>query len=222
MGTPTLISSETILLAYFFIFLIAYGLAVEFVPQVVKGRGDVLIFLRKHKAFHSQNSSLHEEKNDVTSRDPRGEAKQITHLSRTTTKLGKQEDCFTWDKIQYQIPVRGGSKSLLTDIHGFVKPGTMTGKSYSLPLSPHTYTILTKSNSIDGRIRRRQNNPPQRPRPTNPHRRCPWLNPHKWSPTRFYLRSRNRLCGKLRCTSQRIHCSRNIEIFSSVETANAC
>jgi len=118
-----------ILLAYFLTLIIVYGLAVEFIPQVVKGRGDVLIFLRQHKTPQSEKRRLEEEKHDIPSpQDSAAEDVQIANLTRAPTKLEIKKEAFTWDKIQYQIPVKGGSKTLLTDIHGFVKPGTMTGK----------------------------------------------------------------------------------------------
>jgi ATP-binding cassette subfamily G (WHITE) protein 2 (PDR) len=126
-----------ILLAFFFSLMIVYGLAVEFVPQVVKGRGDVLIFLKQQKTPIGQNRRPKQEKQEVASpQDSASEAGQIANLTRTPTKLEISKEAFTWDKIQYQIPVKGGSKTLLTDIDGFVKPGTMTGKL--IPYSPHT------------------------------------------------------------------------------------
>ncbi|KAJ1992935.1 ATP-binding cassette transporter snq2, partial [Coemansia thaxteri] len=33
---------------------------------------------------------------------------------------------FTWDNISYTVPVKGGERQLLTDVSGYVKPGTMT------------------------------------------------------------------------------------------------
>jgi len=125
---------------------------VEFVPQVVKGRGDVLIFLRQQKIPPGDNRSVEEEKQGVASpQDLASDAGQITDLTRAPTKLEIRKEAFTWDIIQYQIPVKGGSKPLLTDIHGFVKPGTMTGKPNFYP----THIYHTHNNSIDGRIRRR-------------------------------------------------------------------
>lgn len=43
---------------------------------------------------------------------------------RVTTKFeGKP---FTWEQINYHVPVPGGTRRLLHDVYGFVKPGTMT------------------------------------------------------------------------------------------------
>ncbi|KUJ23287.1 uncharacterized protein LY89DRAFT_777066 [Mollisia scopiformis] len=107
-----------ILLAFFVGLVVAYGLVVEFVPQVEKGRGDVLIFLRrkKHTALE-KNPPLPSGVTPTTSRLPTLNDLPIARV---------EQECFTWDKLEYQIPIRGGAKTLLTDIQGYVKPGTMT------------------------------------------------------------------------------------------------
>jgi ATP-binding cassette, subfamily G (WHITE), member 2, SNQ2 len=120
-----------ILIGYFMFFLALYGLAVEFVPQVVKGKGDILIFLRhgKRKAGSnkiSEKKTLESDTNNaahLASSDANGPRKRSGF-----GKLKRSQDSFTWDKIEYQIPVKGGMKTLLTGIHGFVKPGSMTGR----------------------------------------------------------------------------------------------
>ena len=33
---------------------------------------------------------------------------------------------FTWEKVNYVVPVPGGTKRLLHDIYGYIKPGTLT------------------------------------------------------------------------------------------------
>ena len=43
---------------------------------------------------------------------------------RTTTKVNGKP--FTWEKINYHVPVAGGTRRLLHDVFGYVKPGTMT------------------------------------------------------------------------------------------------
>ena len=111
-------------------FFILYGLAVEFVPQVAKGKGDILIFLRRGrgKAGRNKRTENQAQENDRTTSAkmaPPSEAgpRELDGFG----KLERSQDSFTWDKIDYQIPVKGGAKTLLTGIHGFVKPGSMTG-----------------------------------------------------------------------------------------------
>ena len=33
---------------------------------------------------------------------------------------------FTWEKLNYTVPVPGGTRRLLHDVYGYVKPGTLT------------------------------------------------------------------------------------------------
>ena len=132
-----------ILLAFFVVLTIAYGLAVEFVPQVVKGRGDVLVFLKQQKDIEGPERALEEEKQDIAPESNlASQAGRVANLTRTSTKLEFRKEAFTWDKLQYQIPIKTGVKALLTDIHGFVKPGQMTGRpiSHSPKHTLHSYS----------------------------------------------------------------------------------
>ncbi|KAH8684346.1 putative ABC multidrug transporter [Tricladium varicosporioides] len=105
-----------ILVAFFVFFLVAYGIAVEYVPQVEKGRGDVLIWIREGA------------KSRKTQPEPaiKMKAKMTRTNSLAFAGLDRSEKSFTWSNIKYDIPVRGESKTLLAGINGFVKPGTMT------------------------------------------------------------------------------------------------
>lgn len=40
--------------------------------------------------------------------------------------LPKHENIFTWKGLCYDIPIKGGTKRLLDDVSGWVKPGTLT------------------------------------------------------------------------------------------------
>jgi ABC-type multidrug transport system ATPase subunit len=33
---------------------------------------------------------------------------------------------FTWERLNYTVPVPGGTRRLLHDVNGYVKPGTLT------------------------------------------------------------------------------------------------
>lgn len=110
-------------------FFVLYGFAVEFVPQVVKGKGDILIFLRHGKRKNKNKRAEKEGQEGVTKKpaNPTSSGEIEPEQQTGFDKLKRSQDCFTWDKIDYQIPVKGGTKTLLTEVHGFVKPGSMTG-----------------------------------------------------------------------------------------------
>lgn len=40
--------------------------------------------------------------------------------------IAKNESIFTWQNVTYTIPVKGGTKTLLKDVQGYVKPGKLT------------------------------------------------------------------------------------------------
>jgi ATP-binding cassette subfamily G (WHITE) protein 2 (SNQ2) len=44
----------------------------------------------------------------------------------TFDNLEKVEDLFTWQHLQYTVPIEGGMKRLLDDVTGFVAPGKLT------------------------------------------------------------------------------------------------
>ncbi len=39
---------------------------------------------------------------------------------------GPHRRTFTWENINYHVPVPGGTRRLLHDVSGYVKPGTVT------------------------------------------------------------------------------------------------
>lgn len=39
---------------------------------------------------------------------------------------GVHRRTFTWESINYHVPVPGGTRRLLHDVFGYVKPGTVT------------------------------------------------------------------------------------------------
>ena len=120
-----------ILIGYVLFFFVLYGLAVEFVPQVAKGRGDILIFLRrgreKGKHGNRPGSQSQGSYTAASAKQPSPSGKG-PETSNGFEKLKRSQDTFTWENIEYQIPVKGGTKTLLTGIYGFVRPGSMTGR----------------------------------------------------------------------------------------------
>ena len=119
-----------ILIAFFLFFVVAYGLAVEFIPQIEKGRGDVLIFLRRRKGQLEGDLPKEKPRDDIET----GQIKDQNSTESTSAnptkpnKLERKEANFTWRKLEYEIPVKAGIKILLTAINGYIATGTMTGE----------------------------------------------------------------------------------------------
>lgn len=88
------------------------ALAAEFLNPVAGG-GDVLLFKRGHLP-----SSLDDAEEKVASKQDLADA--FAGLTEG------EPDVFSWQNVNYTVPVKGGTRQLLNNIQGYVKPGTMT------------------------------------------------------------------------------------------------
>lgn len=53
--------------------------------------------------------------------------KKIHDVSVPTEKRSfPDRKAFTWEKVNYVVPVPGGTRRLLHDVYGYIKPGTLT------------------------------------------------------------------------------------------------
>lgn len=48
------------------------------------------------------------------------------------TALEVNSCSFTWEKLNYTVPVKGGDRRLLHDVYGYCKPGTLTALMVSI------------------------------------------------------------------------------------------
>ncbi|KAF8305589.1 hypothetical protein DL93DRAFT_2172546 [Clavulina sp. PMI_390] len=103
-----------ILIVFFIGFQIMCMIAIEVTQGVVFP--SIVIFERENAERKALNEKLMERKEAAR----RGELEQdIKGLVRTRKP-------FTWERLSYTVPVSGGQKKLLTDIYGYVLPGTLT------------------------------------------------------------------------------------------------
>lgn len=97
-----------------FAFLIGFAalmaIGTEFFSPV-SGGGDVLLFKRGHLPEGEINEK----------------AINSNQLNAQTTQLHDDiPDIYSWQNINYTVPVKGGSRQLLNNVQGYVKPGTLT------------------------------------------------------------------------------------------------
>lgn len=50
---------------------------------------------------------------------------------------------FTWEAINYHVPVAGGTRRLLHDVYGYVKPGTVTALMGASGAGKHAPTSMS-------------------------------------------------------------------------------
>ncbi|KAG1745080.1 ABC-2 type transporter-domain-containing protein [Suillus paluster] len=86
----------------------------------------VVLFKHGSSAINENAKALDEEKVDAEihsgCRSKAGDSSTFDNVEKETTVT----DLFTWQHLQYEVPIGGGMKRLLEDITGFVAPGKLT------------------------------------------------------------------------------------------------
>ncbi|OJJ48676.1 hypothetical protein ASPZODRAFT_61558 [Penicilliopsis zonata CBS 506.65] len=119
-----------IVIAFWIFFLLTYLLASEF-NSATTSTAEFLVFRRGHVPSYmkevdrgdgASNARTLEAPESNGAAEKREEAGQDNGVSA----IPKQHDVFTWQKVCYDIPVKGGQRRLLDEVSGWVKPGTLT------------------------------------------------------------------------------------------------
>ena len=98
------------------LFNAVYLIATEFISSD-KSKAEALVFRPGHAPAHLQSQN-----------DPEGGFLVINRLevaqTNDTIHLPQQKDVFSWKAVNYDIPVKEGTRRLLADVNGWVKPGS--------------------------------------------------------------------------------------------------
>ncbi|THH33132.1 hypothetical protein EUX98_g1017 [Antrodiella citrinella] len=150
-----------VLIGFFLLFQLTQVLLIEYYPQY-GGSGAVVVYAQENTETKKRNAVLQERKtlkNDTDS-DEKGQSteKEKRYSNQNSTVHRKT---FTWESINYTVPVPGGDLRLLHDVYGYVKPGTLTalmgasgaGKTTCLDVLAQRKNIGVVSGSmlVDGR-----------------------------------------------------------------------
>ena len=121
-------------------------------------RGQAPAFVSK--AMEKGSTAMDEEKATVEDGKLEDEATS-SEDSASTQKIAKNEAVFTYQKVNYTIPVKDGERQLLRDVQGFVRPGKLTalmgasgaGKSTLLNCLAQriNFGVVTGDFLVDGR-----------------------------------------------------------------------
>ena len=126
-----------IIIAFFLFFVALTALGME-LQKPNKGGGSVTIYKRGQvpksveKALETGGESVDLEKhisNDSRPFDASEKKKSDSSGSDsddTVTGVAKNETVFTWQDVNYTIPVAGGERQLLKGVQGYVRPGKLT------------------------------------------------------------------------------------------------
>lgn len=107
-----------ILWAFLVLFLITYLVGSEYI-RAKPSRGEVLVFPRGKLPDSA-------EKNDPESGSMTEKEEIVDEPHEQTASLVQQTAMYHWQDVSYQIKVKGGMRTILDGIDGWVKPGTLT------------------------------------------------------------------------------------------------
>ncbi|OCH88753.1 hypothetical protein OBBRIDRAFT_820018 [Obba rivulosa] len=147
-----------VLLGFLILFQITQVLLIEYFPKF--GGGSSAVVYAKETADNKDlNASLQGRKAKRRTNANGDIEVQDSGNNESSTKFERKS--FTWERINYHVPVSGGTLRLLHDVYGYVKPGTLTalmgasgaGKTTCLDVLAQRKTIGIVSGDLllDGR-----------------------------------------------------------------------
>ncbi|KAK7206453.1 ATP binding cassette transporter [Myxozyma melibiosi] len=115
-----------ILWAFLIFFNGLYLFATEYIRSA-RSKGEVLVFQRSHFAKHGNAAKLPSDDIESANQHENTAVGDDKSTDSQDINLQKQTDIFFWKNVCYDIPIKGGkTRRLLTNVDGYVKPGTLT------------------------------------------------------------------------------------------------
>lgn len=115
-----------VLFVFLIFFWVTQTVVIELYPQFV-GVGGFSFFAKDTAETKKLNSELKERK-ATKAEEQRREKIQAMEGIKTKRDYNAFTDrmAFTWERLNYHVPVTGGTLQLLNNVNGYVKPGTLT------------------------------------------------------------------------------------------------
>lgn len=113
-----------IIIAFWVFFTTTYLIFSEFGPEDYS-KAEYLVFRKGHAPASLEKELL--AKPDEENLADRATSVELNEKSyKINSELPRQSEALTWKNLTYVIPYQGGTRRLLDEISGWVKPGTLT------------------------------------------------------------------------------------------------
>ncbi|KDQ63067.1 hypothetical protein JAAARDRAFT_119769 [Jaapia argillacea MUCL 33604] len=112
-----------VLIGFLIFFQVTQILALEYWPQLGSGTA-IRIYAKEDSDTVKRNEALRERKLQHSEKSQAMDQK--LYNPRSSTSVAPHRRTFTWERLNYHVPVAGGTRRLLHDVYGYVKPGTLT------------------------------------------------------------------------------------------------
>jgi hypothetical protein len=154
-----------IIVALTIVLFIAHLVMSELVASE-RSKGEVLVFRRSKMKSKGQRSTADEETGNASAHD----GEKFPSDTKSEHNVQKQVSIFHWEKVNYQVQIKGETRTILDSVDGWIKPGTLT----ALMVSTTNSRVGQNADVVTGRVRCRQNNTSRRACQSNHHGRNLW------------------------------------------------
>ncbi|OBT90673.1 hypothetical protein VE02_00571 [Pseudogymnoascus sp. 03VT05] len=141
-----------------FALLVAHLVMSELVASE-RSMGEVLVFQRSSMKTKRKRDTGDEETGSAYAHD----GEKISNSDRPEHNVEKQASIFHWEKVNYEVEIKGETRTILDSVDGWIKPGTLTalmgvsgaGKTTLLDVlaSRTTMGVISGNMMVDGRGR---------------------------------------------------------------------
>jgi ATP-binding cassette subfamily G (WHITE) protein 2 (PDR) len=92
-----------------------------------RSKGEVLVF-RRSKMAKSKRRGTDEESGSNTVH----QHEKSSGDDKSTPEVQKQESIFHWEGVNYEVQIKGETRTILNSVDGWIKPGTLTALMVSI------------------------------------------------------------------------------------------
>ncbi|EMD61347.1 hypothetical protein COCSADRAFT_183394 [Bipolaris sorokiniana ND90Pr] len=124
-----------------------------------RSKGEVLVFRRSKMKKMAKRQNTDEEAGGATAH----EGEKLSRSNSSNREVQEQVSIFHWEKVTYEVQIKGETRKILDDVDGYIKPGTLTalmgvsgaGKTTLLDVlaSRTTMGVIGGDIFVDGRRR---------------------------------------------------------------------
>lgn len=141
------------------VFLFIAHLVMSELVASERSKGEVLVFRRSKMKPKDNYHSTDEENGNATAHV----GEKLGNDTNPETTMGKQVSIFHWEQVNYEVDIKGETRTILDSVDGWIKPGTLTalmgvsgaGKTTLLDVlaSRTTTGVISGNIFVDGRQR---------------------------------------------------------------------
>lgn len=110
-----------IVLVFTFALLVAHLVMSELVASE-RSKGEVLVFQRSSMKTKRKRDTGDEESGSASAHD----GEKVSNSDRPEHNIENQVSIFHWEKANYEIQIKGETRTILDSVDGWIKPGTLT------------------------------------------------------------------------------------------------